>query len=122
MFYVCLFFCICSSMSSNARGVVVMNLFRLLILNFLGGGASNLMRTVDDDNLIKICKKNDEDGELIEKMVSLSQGCIAHETLQVRLPYKLCHSFNCFFKWSVFRSSKHQVTLENFFDNDFSRV
>ena len=51
-----------------------------------GGGASQLMRTVDDDNLIKICKKNEEDGELIEKMVSLSEGCIAHQTLQVQKP------------------------------------
>ena len=43
-----------------------------------------MMRTVDDDNLIKICKKNEEDGEIVEKMVALNQGCISHETLQVR--------------------------------------
>lgn len=50
------------------------------------GGASELMRTVDDDVLIKICKKNEEDGEIIEKMVPLSEGCINHATLQRHFP------------------------------------
>ena len=41
------------------------------------------MRTVDDEAVIKICKRNEEDGEIVEKMVALTQGCVAHETLQV---------------------------------------
>jgi len=50
------------------------------------GGASELMRTVDDDAEIKVCKLNDEDGELEEKMVALSDGCVSHETLQRVFP------------------------------------
>jgi len=48
--------------------------------------ASALMQTVDDEGVLRICKKNEEDGELIEKMVPLSQGCINHATLQKHFP------------------------------------
>jgi len=44
------------------------------------------MRTVDDEAVIKICKRNEEDGEIVEKMVGLTQGCIAHDTLQRHFP------------------------------------
>jgi len=50
------------------------------------GGASALIRTVDDEGTIKVTKRNEEDGEAMEEIVSLKDGCLPHSTLQSHFP------------------------------------